>query len=97
MADPDDAEQLALIAPSSHAPRRLAGDDPTSPHLPVASVLVDTGLAPSRKEARRLLQQGGVSLDEEKVTDEGFTLAAESGASYLLRVGKRKFLTLVVD
>ena len=45
MADPDDAEQLALIAPSSHAPRRLAGDDPTSAHLPVASVLVDTGLA----------------------------------------------------
>ena len=45
MADPDDAEQLALIAPSSHRPRRLAGDDPSTVHLPVASVLVDTGLA----------------------------------------------------
>lgn len=42
--DPGDAEQLALIAPSSGRPRRLAGADPTAADRPVAVVLVDTGL-----------------------------------------------------
>jgi tyrosyl-tRNA synthetase len=70
---------------------------PTEDGYWLVALIVDTGLAPSRKEARRLLQQGGVSVDEEKVSDEGFTLAAETGANYLLRVGKRKFLTLVID
>ncbi len=40
-------EQLALLTPraSGRRPRRLAGDDPVSEHLPVALVQVDTGLA----------------------------------------------------
>jgi tyrosyl-tRNA synthetase len=63
----------------------------------LVALIVDAGLAPSRKEARRLVQQGGVSIDERKVDDESFTLAAESGARYLLRVGKRKFLQVVID
>jgi primosomal protein N' (replication factor Y) len=42
--DPADAEQLALIAPSSGRPPRLAGADPTTADRPVAVVLVDTGL-----------------------------------------------------
>jgi tyrosyl-tRNA synthetase len=63
----------------------------------LVALIVDAGLAPSRKEARRLVQQGGVSLDDVKVVDESFTLGAESGAKYLLRVGKRKFLQVVID
>jgi primosomal protein N' (replication factor Y) len=45
VADPEDAEQLALIAPGRGRPRRLAGDDPPAADRPVAAVLVDTGLA----------------------------------------------------
>jgi tyrosyl-tRNA synthetase len=63
----------------------------------LVALIVDAGLAPSRKEARRLLQQGGVSVDEERIGDESFTLVADSGARYLLRVGKRKFLEVVID
>ena len=47
-ADETDAgEQLALLSPRAavRRPRRLAGDDPTAEHLPVALVQVDTGLA----------------------------------------------------
>jgi len=42
----DDGEQLALLSPRARVrrPRRLAGDDPTTEHLPVALVQVDTGL-----------------------------------------------------
>ena len=45
MADPEDPEQLALIATSRRRPARLAGEDPPADELPIALVLVDTGLA----------------------------------------------------
>jgi tyrosyl-tRNA synthetase len=63
----------------------------------LVGLIAETGLAPSRKEARRLLQQGGVALDDEKISDEKYNLPAVSGSRYLLRVGKRRFLTLVID
>lgn len=63
----------------------------------LVGLIVDEGLASSRSEARRLLQQGGVSVDDEKITDETHALAAVSGARYLLRVGKRRFLNVIID
>jgi tyrosyl-tRNA synthetase len=63
----------------------------------LVGLIVDAGLAPSRKEARRLLQQGGVSVDDRKISDESFRLQAAPGARYLLRVGKRRFLSVVIE
>ncbi|MGA8141574.1 MAG: tyrosine--tRNA ligase, partial [Desulfobaccales bacterium] len=51
--------------------------------------MVDAGLAAGTSEARRLITQGGVQVDGEKVTDANLELAA--GNSYLLKVGKRRF------
>ena len=51
--------------------------------------MVDAGLAASTSEARRLITQGGVQVDGEKVTDANLELAA--GKTYLLKVGKRRF------
>jgi tyrosyl-tRNA synthetase len=62
---------------------------PTSAQL--VKVLVDAALAPSNSEARRLLQQGGVRLDGEVVTDPFATVAAAASCSYLVQVGKRRF------
>ena len=52
-------------------------------------LLVDSGLAGSTSEARRLITQGGVQVEGEKVTDANLALAA--GKTYLLKVGKRRF------
>jgi tyrosyl-tRNA synthetase len=52
-------------------------------------VLAEAGLAPSTSEARRLINQGGVQVDGEKVSDPNQGLA--SGKTYLLKVGKRRF------
>jgi len=52
-------------------------------------VLVDQGLAESKSEARRLLNQGSISLDGQKILDEKWPL--QPG---ILRVGKRRFLKL---
>ncbi len=58
-------------------------------------LLAENGLAKSKGEARRLIQQGGVRIDDEKATDPFLTLAARDEA-YLLKVGKRRFLEIVV-
>jgi tyrosyl-tRNA synthetase len=52
-------------------------------------VLMEAGLAAGTSEARRLITQGGVQVDGEKVTDANLELAV--GKSYLLKVGKRRF------
>ena len=56
-------------------------------------LLVETGLAPSGNEARRLLGQGAVLIDGERASDPALVLAARS-EPYLLKVGKRRFARL---
>ncbi|GAB3304785.1 tyrosine--tRNA ligase [Pseudoclavibacter terrae] len=65
---------------------------------PVAQALVDTGLAKSLGEARRAISQGGVSLNNERVTDESAVVsqsAALAGGVAVLRRGKKTLAGLV--
>jgi tyrosyl-tRNA synthetase len=57
----------------------------------LTKVIVAAGLAATNKEAQRLVAQGGVLVDEEKVDDSRATIDAKAGRSYLLKVGKRRF------
>lgn len=57
----------------------------------VADLLVASGLASSRSEAHRLFTQGGVRLNQQKVSTE--TVLVKAGDS--LQVGKRKFVKLI--
>jgi len=59
----------------------------------ICKALVDAGLEPSTSQARRDIKQGGVKLDQEKVTGEKLNL--DSG-EYILQVGKRKFAKIKV-
>ncbi len=69
---------------------------PASGAQPLAKLLVERGLAGSRKEAERLIQQGAVSLDGEKVADQRMALDLKSGTALLVRVGKLKLQRWVV-
>jgi tyrosyl-tRNA synthetase len=55
----------------------------------IAQVLKSTGLCPSTSDALRMIEQGGVKVNGDKVADKALKLAA--GATYVLQVGKRKF------
>lgn len=57
----------------------------------LSKIIVAAGLAESNKDAQRLIAQGGVLVDDEKVSDPRATLNAAAGRSYLLKVGKRRF------
>ena len=57
----------------------------------LAQLLTDVGLAGSKKEAKRLIEQGGVKIDGEKVSGTNSDIEIE-GDGVLLQVGKLKFL-----
>ncbi len=61
--------------------------------ISVVDLLTNTGLAPSKSEVRRLVQQGGVKLDGERVDD--FSLTITPDREHILQIGRRKFLRLV--
>ena len=59
----------------------------------LVSLISAAGLAGSKGEARRLVDQGGVSIDGERVTDSA--AAVPDKESFVLKVGKRKFKRIV--
>ncbi|MBI4125264.1 MAG: tyrosine--tRNA ligase [Deltaproteobacteria bacterium] len=66
----------------------------TAEGLGLVEILATSGLAPSKTEARRLIGQSAVRVDDERVADAEKKLA--KGKKYLLQVGKRKFLKIYV-
>ena len=59
----------------------------------IVTLLTETKLAASKGEARRLIEQGGVSLDGTRISDAAMELAITQPA--ILKVGKRRFLRLI--
>jgi tyrosyl-tRNA synthetase len=64
----------------------------------LVSLLVDAGAVSSRSEAERLIKQGGVELiGDSSPMNVQRSIALIKGQSHLLRVGKKKFLRIVVE
>ncbi|MEM7807746.1 MAG: tyrosine--tRNA ligase [Planctomycetota bacterium] len=86
----DAAEQAFMTATHGGIPddveTRVVGP---GPHM-LAKLLVDVGFCTSNSEANRLVKQGGVKLDGDKLTDP----RAPIDASGVLQAGKRKFVRL---
>ena len=61
----------------------------------VVELLVQTGMASSKAEAKRLIEQGGVEIDQTRVEDANAEIAIED--EILLRVGKRKLVKIKVS
>ena len=84
---------------SAHMPTvELSSADFADGDMDILSLLVKTELAPSRSDARRAVEQGGVSVADEKVTDIRTAYNADSfGADGLVvKRGKKKFVKVVV-
>ena len=79
-AMPEDMPEVALQAPEGG--------------LAVTHMLKQAGLVPSVSEAARMVEQGGVRLDGERVSDKGLRLAR--GAKVVAQVGKRKFARITI-
>jgi tyrosyl-tRNA synthetase len=86
-----------------HRQHEVPPDVPVAPIPPEAvrdgtvwmpRLLAATGMAASNAEARRLIEQGGVRLDGEPLTDPDAELPPEALQGRVLQVGRRRFLRL---
>ncbi|MCX5723310.1 MAG: S4 domain-containing protein, partial [Nitrospirae bacterium] len=59
--------------------------------ISLVDLVAKTGLVPSKSEARRLIIQGGVEVDEQKQSDATALLPIVAGTVYRLKIGRRKF------
>ena len=78
---PDDIEEIDVVCPADT--------------MLITHILREARLTASASEANRLIEQGGVRIDGEKVTDKTQTMSL--GSTFIAQVGKRKFakITLV--
>ena len=83
---------------SAHMPTvEVTADDLYNDKLDIMAVLVKASLGESRSDARRAVQQGGVSVDGEKVTDisTSYTLDEFAGEGKVVKRGKKKFAKVI--
>ena len=76
----------------------LSNDDITDGSIDILTLLLKSGLVPSKSEARRAVQQGGITVDGEKITDIHAAFAGESfgGEGVVLKKGKKNFRKVVL-
>ena len=99
-------EEEATKAQSASSALFGAGNDtenmPTteieSADMSLLDVMLVAGLVPSKKEARRLVEQGGVAVNDEKINDVNFVLTADcfKDGYAIIRKGKKVFHKIVI-
>ena len=77
---PDDIEEVSFAISESS--------------IPLANLLKDCGMTSSTSEAMRMIKQGAVRIDEQKITDTRHLIS--SGTSAIYQVGKRKFKKIIL-
>jgi tyrosyl-tRNA synthetase len=80
-------------APAEAEVRRIPRGQPKK----LVALLTELKLAPSKSEAGRLIEQGGVEIDGVRVEDARKDLDLSKPSEFLLRAGKKKFLRIIIE
>ena len=95
----DDAEKAAQefdrIFKKKELPENMQKIELKSSAMPLIDLLIEQNILPSRGEAKRLIRQGGIYLDGQRVEDIGQILDIDLKNQIILKVGKRKFFKLI--
>jgi tyrosyl-tRNA synthetase len=70
---------------------------PASPKIKLVDLLLQTDLAPSKAEARRLISQGGVKLNGERIGEAAYEIDTATTKEAQLQVGRLKFLKVTFE
>jgi tyrosyl-tRNA synthetase len=95
---PADAERAEAEFTRIFSERQTPSDleeqsiESSSEPMPLIKLLTTFNVVPSNSEARRLVSQGGVTVDDQRVDDPRATLDASDGKSYVVKAGKRRFV-----
>lgn len=93
------ARQMFQSGNAENMPKKeLTAEDFTDQAIDIISMLQKSGLVPSRAEGRRAVEQGGVSVNGDKVTDikATYSLSDFQGDGIVLKRGKKNFIKLTV-
>ena len=76
----------------------LAKEDFTDGSIDIITILVKAGLVPTRSEGRRAVEQGGVCVNDEKVTDFKAVFSEEmiGNSEFIIRKGKKNFRKIIL-
>lgn len=95
----DEAAELALQHwHKVHSQKQVPDDMPShvvTGEAQLFRIVVDSGLAAGSGEAKRLVQEGGVRLDNEQLKDPNQLVSIKPGETKVLQAGRRKFVRLV--
>ena len=86
------SDEFARIFSQNELPDDMP-DIKLSADIGLVDLVVKVGFAPSNSEARRLIQQGGVRINDEQISDVKAVITPVDGM--ILKVGKRKFIKLI--
>jgi tyrosyl-tRNA synthetase len=91
------AEEFRQVFQKRGAPSDVPEKKLKAGPRPLHALLTETGLAPSRSEADRLIKQGAVEIDGVRIEDVKHAVNLTAQKEILLRAGKKKFLRLVAE
>lgn len=63
----------------------------TGKEIRLLDIVAETGFSPSNGETKRMIKQGGISIDDKKITDKNHSITFTEGDEFALKVGKRNF------
>lgn len=84
------AREFDRVFKDKGTPEKIDSIRVAQKEMDILTLLKETGLVPSKMEARRLIEQGGVRINSEKVSDE--RLVVKLTPPVLIQCGKRKFV-----
>jgi tyrosyl-tRNA synthetase len=84
-------DEFQKVFSKKELPRQMPIYKIKDANLSIIDILLESGLVDSKNEARRLIKQGGIYLDGEKLDQEEKIINKEG----VLKVGKRRFLKLI--
>jgi tyrosyl-tRNA synthetase len=98
-ADPTQASAATLREIRDSIPQWVVPAARLEAGLPLVEALAESGLSPSKGQARKDIEGGGISVNNQKASDAAFVLKAEhqlAGEYVLLRKGKKNYLLVWV-
>lgn len=81
---PEDPDVTVVLGPADFS-------DPANPSMGLVDLLMRTGLLPSKGEARRLIAQGAVLINQQRYQHTDAVVPLRANESYQLKIGKRKY------
>jgi len=82
-------QEFIIVFSNREAPTDIEEKQLAKPNINIVELLSQIGAVESKNEARRLITQGGVKLDQQKITDQNTIVNLET--EKILQVGKRKY------